>query len=384
MASASPEIVLASTTSGNRRTATRMVSGAVLMPAVQLDVALDRPAQRPRVQPHGEPGDRTGRAQPVHPPLHRRRAQTRPRAPSSAKLRRASSTSRPMMSLVEPSRSIPRHPGRYGCQHVPGRLRGRAAPPGDPAPAGPGAEAAHPRQQGPTAVRRRAVGAARPGGARRVRRGAARARRHRAPVRRAAAGDRRAPRGPQVRARRDLRRPGLRPDGHRRAAQLLRRDGHRHAHRAPHRRHHQARGAATGSRSRARSPSTCSTPDDFVLEPLPNHLYTRDTSAWIGGGVSINSMRKTARMRETVHYEAVYRWHPLFAGAGFARWSDGVGDGAGHHRGRRHAGARRRRGADRDQRADHRGRAWSGWPGGCSPAARWTGSWRCGCRRPGR
>ncbi len=41
-------------------------------------------------------------------------------------------------------------------------------------------------------------------------------------------------------------------------------------------------------------------PDDFVLEPLPNHLYTRDTSAWIHGGVSINSMRKKARMRETV------------------------------------------------------------------------------------
>ena len=30
--------------------------------------------------------------------------------------------------------------------------------------------------------------------------------------------------------------------------------------------------------------------DDFVLEPLPNHLYTRDTSAWLYGGVAINSM----------------------------------------------------------------------------------------------
>jgi arginine deiminase len=68
-------------------------------------------------------------------------------------------------------------------------------------------------------------------------------------------------------------------------------------------------------------------PDDFVLEPLPNHLYTRDTSAWIGGGVSINSMRKTARMRETVHYEAVYRWHPLFDGAQFEHWSDGAAGG---------------------------------------------------------
>jgi len=40
-------------------------------------------------------------------------------------------------------------------------------------------------------------------------------------------------------------------------------------------------------------------PDDFVLEPLPNHLYTRDASAWIGTGVSINSMQKLARVRET-------------------------------------------------------------------------------------
>jgi arginine deiminase len=65
--------------------------------------------------------------------------------------------------------------------------------------------------------------------------------------------------------------------------------------------------------------------DDFVLEPLPNHLYTRDTSAWIHDGVAINSMRKKARIRETAHYEAVYRWHPKFAGAGFQLWSDGTG-----------------------------------------------------------
>jgi arginine deiminase len=67
--------------------------------------------------------------------------------------------------------------------------------------------------------------------------------------------------------------------------------------------------------------------DDFVLEPLPNHLYTRDASAWIHDGVSINSMRKTARVRETVNYEAVYRWHPLFAGGGFRLWSEGSANG---------------------------------------------------------
>jgi arginine deiminase len=67
--------------------------------------------------------------------------------------------------------------------------------------------------------------------------------------------------------------------------------------------------------------------DDFVLEPLPNHLYTRDASAWIGTGVSINSMRKLARVRETANYEAIYRWHPLFADAGFAVWSEGSENG---------------------------------------------------------
>jgi arginine deiminase len=68
-------------------------------------------------------------------------------------------------------------------------------------------------------------------------------------------------------------------------------------------------------------------PDDFVLPPLPNHLFTRDTSAWIYGGVSVNSMRKKARMRETLHYEAVYRWHSLFADAPFEIWSEGTANG---------------------------------------------------------
>jgi arginine deiminase len=68
-------------------------------------------------------------------------------------------------------------------------------------------------------------------------------------------------------------------------------------------------------------------PDDFVLPPLPNHLFTRDTSAWIYGGVSINSMRKKARMRETLHYEALYRWHPLFVDEPFEIWSEGTANG---------------------------------------------------------
>ncbi|MYU56219.1 MULTISPECIES: arginine deiminase [Streptomyces] len=63
--------------------------------------------------------------------------------------------------------------------------------------------------------------------------------------------------------------------------------------------------------------------DDFVIAPLPNHLFTRDTSCWVYDGVAVNAMRKTARRRETVHFEAVYRYHPLFAGQDFKVWNEG-------------------------------------------------------------
>ena len=62
----------------------------------------------------------------------------------------------------------------------------------------------------------------------------------------------------------------------------------------------------------------------FVLPPLPNHLFTRDTTCWIYGGVSLNPMAMVARRRETAHLEAIYRFHPLFTGAGFERWFGGV------------------------------------------------------------
>ncbi|WP_329424587.1 arginine deiminase [Streptosporangium sp. NBC_01495] len=63
-------------------------------------------------------------------------------------------------------------------------------------------------------------------------------------------------------------------------------------------------------------------PDDFVLPPLPNHLFTRDTSCWIYDGVSINAMKKKARRRETVNMEAIYRYHPAFA-PGYDRPDEG-------------------------------------------------------------
>jgi len=62
--------------------------------------------------------------------------------------------------------------------------------------------------------------------------------------------------------------------------------------------------------------------DDFILPPLPNHMFTRDTSCCVYDGVAINAMRKKARMRETVNMEAVYMYHPAFAG-GFNRPEQG-------------------------------------------------------------
>jgi arginine deiminase len=63
--------------------------------------------------------------------------------------------------------------------------------------------------------------------------------------------------------------------------------------------------------------------DGFLLPPLPNHLFTRDTSCWIFGGVSVNPMAMPARRREAAHVEAIYRFHPLFAESPFAIWYGG-------------------------------------------------------------
>jgi arginine deiminase len=65
-------------------------------------------------------------------------------------------------------------------------------------------------------------------------------------------------------------------------------------------------------------------PGDFVLAPLPNHLFTRDTSAWIYGGVAINPMYWPARRKEALNIEAVYRFHPRFRTADFPIWFGGV------------------------------------------------------------
>jgi arginine deiminase len=57
--------------------------------------------------------------------------------------------------------------------------------------------------------------------------------------------------------------------------------------------------------------------EDFALAPLPNHLFPRDNSCWVYDKLSVNPMAKTARRRESLHAEAIYRFHPLFADTGF-------------------------------------------------------------------
>jgi arginine deiminase len=58
----------------------------------------------------------------------------------------------------------------------------------------------------------------------------------------------------------------------------------------------------------------------FVLPPLPNTLFTRDTTCWIYGGVSLNPMYWPARRQETLLATAIYKFHPDFAGQKFEVW----------------------------------------------------------------
>ena len=60
--------------------------------------------------------------------------------------------------------------------------------------------------------------------------------------------------------------------------------------------------------------------DGFVLPPLPNTIFTRDTSCWIYGGVTLNPMHWPARQQETLLTAAVYRFHPRFKDAEFDIW----------------------------------------------------------------
>jgi arginine deiminase len=67
-------------------------------------------------------------------------------------------------------------------------------------------------------------------------------------------------------------------------------------------------------------------PTIFVLPPLPNSLFTRDSSCWIYNGVSVNPMFWPARRREAYNMAVIYRAHPMFADADFEFWYPHLGE----------------------------------------------------------
>lgn len=55
-------------------------------------------------------------------------------------------------------------------------------------------------------------------------------------------------------------------------------------------------------------------PEDFLINPLPNLLFTRDSSVWLPGRVAVTSLAMPARVRETQLTGLIYTHHPRFAG----------------------------------------------------------------------
>lgn len=60
--------------------------------------------------------------------------------------------------------------------------------------------------------------------------------------------------------------------------------------------------------------------DGFIMPPLPNMLFTRDTSCWIYGGFTLNPMHWPARRQETLLTAAIYRFHPMFIHSSANTW----------------------------------------------------------------
>ncbi len=69
-----------------------------------------------------------------------------------------------------------------------------------------------------------------------------------------------------------------------------------------------------------------SEPDSFVLPPLPNTVFTRDSSAWLYGGVVLPPLFWNARRLEVANVSDIYRDHPMFAEAEFEFWYPPAGD----------------------------------------------------------
>lgn len=64
----------------------------------------------------------------------------------------------------------------------------------------------------------------------------------------------------------------------------------------------------------------------FVIPPLPNTVFMRDSSAWVYGGVVLPPLFWNARRMEVSNVSEIYRRHPRFGGAGFEFWYPPAGD----------------------------------------------------------
>ena len=73
--------------------------------------------------------------------------------------------------------------------------------------------------------------------------------------------------------------------------------------------------------------AAASGPDAFILPPLPNTLFTRDSSSWIYGGVTLNPMFWPVRRLEVINVAALYHGHPMFRDAPIEFWYPQPGDG---------------------------------------------------------
>ena len=54
---------------------------------------------------------------------------------------------------------------------------------------------------------------------------------------------------------------------------------------------------------------------EYLMPPLPNTLYTRDTTCWLYSGLTMNPLYWPARKDETLIYKAIYQFHPDYAGS---------------------------------------------------------------------
>jgi arginine deiminase len=61
---------------------------------------------------------------------------------------------------------------------------------------------------------------------------------------------------------------------------------------------------------------------EYLMPPLPNTLYTRDTTCWIYGGVTLNPLFWPVRREETLLTTSIYKFHPDFAGKVNVWWGD--------------------------------------------------------------